>query len=409
MVYYRAVGHLPEKHHITFELDDGTPCFEELIGEDGFSSNSSLLYHVGIPTNLVDSRAWDLGDTSTVVNHPLRPRHFRLPELFSPERSQGKDVVRDRRLVLANQDVRIGYVVADSTSPLYSNGIGDEIVYVERGAAILETVFGSIAVREGDNVVIPRVVIHRWVPRDVETSGPFKAYVVEGSGHVRFPAKYLTQFGQFVNGAPLCERDLRVPTGATRIAGDEAWADTEVYVKHRGSTGVLGSVVVYDHHPFDVVGWDGCLYPYAFNYRDFSPVTGEIGQPPPTYQVLEGRNFVVCNFVPRPLEYHPRAVKVPPYHSNADSDEVMFYHAGATPARKGTGIANASVSFHPAAYTHGASRQAYLDSPGITVSTDMAFMVDTFAPLELGEGALACDDPAYAWRWSGRGPGLVTQ
>ena len=406
MVYYRSVGVIPPKRHIAFELEDGTPLFEEFIGEEGFSSTGSLLYHVGVPSNLVDSRDWDLGDTSTVGNHPLGPRHFRLPDLFPPNAEKGKDVVRDRRLILANQDVRISYVVADSPSPLYSNGIGDEVVYIESGEAILESVFGSISVRAGDNVVVPRVTIHRWVPQNVGTSGPLKAYTVEGSGHIRFPARYLSKYGQFLEGSPLCERDLRVPVGDLRVEGAEAEADTEVYVKHRGAGGVRGSVVVYDHHPFDVVGWDGCLYPYAFNYRDFSPVTGEIVQPPPTYQVFEGHNFVVCNFVPRALEYHPKAIKVPYYHSNVDSDEVMFYHAGETAARKGSGISNASVSLHPAAYTHGPGRQAYLDSPGMTESNEMAFMVDTFGPLELGEGALACDDPEYPWKWSGRGPGL---
>ncbi|MCF8608730.1 homogentisate 1,2-dioxygenase [Gordonia sp. HY285] len=403
MVYYRAVGEIPRKRHITFEASDGAPYFEEFIGEEGFSSTGSLLYHRGVPANLVDSRDWSLGDVSTEPNTPLGPRHFRLPELFS-DTVTGRDVVCHRRLILANDDVRISYVVADSPSPLYSNGVGDEVVYIESGRGVLESVFGSIEVSAGDNVVIPRVTIHRWVPVDVESSGPLKAYCVDGSGHIRFPKRYLSEFGQFLEGAPLCERDLRVASGSAEVTGPEASADTEVYVRHRSRSGLAGSIVTYDHHPFDVVGWDGCLYPYAFNYRDFSPVVGEIVQPPPTYQILEGRNFVICNFVPRPLEFHPQAIKVPYYHSNVDSDEVMFYHAGETAARKGSGIGNASVSLHPAAYTHGPGRQAYLDSPTMTQSNEMAFMVDTFNPLEVGEGGRACDDPAYAWHWSGRGP-----
>lgn len=402
MPYYRSVGVLPQKRHVLFALDDGTPCFEEFIGEEGFSGSGSLLYHVRVPSNLVDSRPWQLGDLRTEPNTPLRPRHFRLPDLFPAGSEAGNDPVRHRRLVLANDDVRISYVVADSPSPLYSNGIGDEVVFIESGAAVLDSVFGRIEVRQGDNVVVPRVAIHSWTPVDVEANGPLRAYCVEASGHVRPPSRHRSRYGQFLEGSPITERDLRVPDGPSPAA--ELDVDTEVYVKHRSSSGIAGSVVVYDHHPFDVVGWDGHLFPYALNYRDFSPVVGELLQPPPTYQVFEGAGFVICNFVPRPLEFHPEALKVPYYHSNVDSDEVMFYFAGETAARKGAGIVTGSVSLHPAAYTHGPLRQGYLDSVHHTVATEMAFMVDTFRPLELGEGARAADRPGYPWTWSGRGP-----
>jgi homogentisate 1,2-dioxygenase len=400
-MYYRAMGEFPQTRHTIFHTNDGRPTFEEFIGEEGFSANGSLLYHLGIPASLVDSHAWDPGDLSTTKNIPLRPRHFRLPELFQSG-AEGKDTVRHRRLILANADVRISYVVADSPSPLYSNGMGDEILYIESGEAVVESIFGSVTVGQGDNVVIPRVAIHRVVPTNLAGAGPLKVYFVEANGHVTFPSRYLSRYGQFLEGAPLSERDMRGPIEPLLADADEAGRDTEVYVKHGHGAEVQGSVVVYDHHPFDVVGWDGHLYPYAFNYRDFSPVTGKIIQPPPTYQVLEGHNFVVCNFVPRLLEYGEGAITVPYYHSNVDSDEVMFYYAGETAARKGTGIGNASVSLHPAAYTHGPTRQAYLDSVGATESTEMAFMVDTFQSLQIGEGAAACDVEEYPWTWSGR-------
>lgn len=404
-MYYRSMGIVPPRRHTIHYTDDGRPLFEEMIGEEGFSGAASHLYHVGIPANLVDARKWDIGDLSTVPNSPLLPRHFRLPELFPAGSERGKDVVRDRRLILGNADVRISYVVADAASPLYSNGIGDEVIYIESGQAELESVFGVVRVRQGDNVIVPRATIHRWVPTDVESSGPLKAYCVEGAGHIQVPAKYLSQMGQFLEGSPLTERDMRGPEGPLLAPSELRDQDTEVYVKHGSGAAVLGSVVVYDHHPFDVVGWDGYLYPYAFNYRDFSPVTGKIVQPPPTYQVLEGQNFVVCNFVPRLLEYGEGAITVPYYHSNVDADEVMFYYAGETAARKGTGIGNASVSLHPAAYTHGPTREAYLNSIGADESREMAFMVDTMNTLEVGEGARACDDPAYPWSWAGRQAG----
>ena len=402
MPYYRAVGQLPRRRHVEFTSAAGEPCFEEFIGEEGFSATGSLLYHRGVPANLVDSREWKLGDLCTTVNHPLRPRHFRLPDLLPGHAQRATDVVRGRRLVLGNDDVRISYVVAEMASPLYSNGLGDEVVYIENGTAVVESIFGRLEVGPGDNVIIPRVTIHRWIPTGVETNGPLKAYCVEASGHVAPPDRYLSKYGQFLEGAPLNERVIRAADSPLLAAEHEAGQDTAVYVKHGSASDVRGSVVVYDHHPFDVVGWDGCLYPYAFNYRDFSPVTGEVLQPPPTYQILAGPGFVVCNFVPRRLEYGAGAITVPYYHSNVDSDEVMFYHAGETAARKGTGIGNASVSLHPAAYTHGPTRAAYLASVGAQESKEMAFMVDTFHTLRLGEGALASEAPEYAWTWSGR-------
>jgi len=403
--YYRRVGLVPPKRHTLFDTPDGRPVFEEFIGEEGFSSTGSLLYHLGVPSNLVDSREWELPDQTLRANTPLKPRHMRLPDLW-PDGANGDplgDIVRGRRLFLGNSDVRLSYVVADQPSPLYSNGIGDEVVYIESGAAVLESVFGRIEVGEGDNVVIPRVTIHRWIPVDVEKNGPVRALVVEASGHIRPPDKHRSRYGQFLEGSPITERDLRGPTEP--FVADDHEGDHEVYVKHRaGASGVAGSVVTYDHHPFDVVGWDGHLYPYAFNYRDFSPVVGRSLMPPPTYQVFAGDGFVICNFVPRPLEFGERTIKVPYYHSNVDSDEVMFYFAGETAARKGSGIVTGSVSLHPAAYTHGPRREAYLNSVNLTEPNEMAFMVDTFRPLEVGEAGFASDQPDYPWTWSGRGP-----
>lgn len=402
MPYYRAVGEFPRDRHVAFKTSTGQPCFEEFIGEEGFSSTGSLLYHLGVPANLVDSRPWDVGDLATRLNHPLRPRHLRLPELFPVGSEAGNDVVRHRKLVLANDDVRISYVVADTPSPLYSNGLGDEVIYIESGAAIVESVFGRLEVRQGDNVVIPRVTIHRWIPIQTAELGPVRAYCVEAAGHITPPDRYFSKYGQFLENSPLTERVIRGPEGPLLAPTGAAEKDTAVHVKHGSPSNVLGSVVVYDHHPFDVIGWDGCLYPYAFNYRDFAPVTGKFVQPPPTYQILEGPNFVVCNFVPRRLEYGDGALTVPYYHSNVDSDEVMFYYAGETAARKGTGIGNASVSLHPAAYTHGPTREAYMASVGATESKEMAFMVDTFRPLRVAESALECEADEYAWTWSGR-------
>ena len=399
MPYYRQVGDVPRKRHTQHRGPTGALYREELVGEEGFSSDSSLLYHVGVPASLVDARPWELPDQSTVPNAPLLPRHLDLHALFDDGQSARADVVTGRRLVLGNADVRISYVVAGAASPLYRNAAGDECVYVETGNAVVETSFGALEVGTGDYVVIPRGTTHRWLP----SGGPLRAYCIEADGHLGPPRRYLSAAGQFLEHAPYCERDLRPPADPQVVTG----TDVEVFVKHRGPGpgGLAGTVHVVPEHPFDVVGWDGCLYPYAFSVRDFEPITGRVHQPPPVHQVFEGRAFVVCNFVPRKVDYHPLAVPVPYYHSNVDSDEVMFYVEGDYEARKGSGIGRGSVTLHPGGHSHGPQPGAVEPSLGAEHFDELAVMVDTFRPLQLGEGGTASDDGAYAWSWSGRGPG----
>ncbi|GAB2677674.1 homogentisate 1,2-dioxygenase [Saccharopolyspora gloriosae] len=394
MAYYRQVGAVPPKRHTQHRDDQGRLYYEELMGEEGFSSDSSLLYHRNLPSAIVDSGVWELPEQATTPNHPLTPRHLKLHDLFTAEAAGSTDVVTGRRLVLGNADVRISYVVASKDSPLYRNGIGDEIVYVESGAATVETVFGALEAKTGDYVLLPRATTHRWLPHDGE---PLRAYAIEGNGHIVPPKRYLSRFGQLLENAPYCERDLHGPGEPLLREG----TDVEVLLKHRGSTGIVGTSLVYPQHPFDVVGWDGCLYPYTFSVHDFEPITGRVHQPPPVHQAFEGENFVICNFVPRKVDYHPLSIPVPYYHSNVDSDEIMFYCGGNYEARKGSGIGQGSVSVHPGGHSHGPQPGAYERSIGVEFFDELAVMVDTFRPLELGEGGTACDDGKYAWTWAG--------
>ncbi|MFJ4667314.1 homogentisate 1,2-dioxygenase [Kitasatospora purpeofusca] len=397
MAHYRQLGSIPPKRHTQHRTPEGGLYYEELMGEEGFSSDSSLLYHRGIPSAVVNAVAWELPDQSTVANHPLLPRHLKLHELFAGQEWKSADVVGSRRLVLGNGDVRISYVAAGAPSELYRNGLGDECVYVESGSGTLETVFGTLEVGQGDYVIIPRATTHRWVPTGEE---PLRAYCIEANSHITPVKRFLSKYGQLLEHAPYCERDLRAPSGPLLVDG----TDVDVLVKHRGPNGIAGTRYTVPHHPFDVVGWDGCLYPYAFNISDYEPITGRIHQPPPAHQVFEGNGFVICNFVPRKVDYHPLSIPVPYYHSNVDSDEVMFYCGGDYAARKGSGIAQGSISLHPGGHTHGPQPGAYERSIGAEFFDELAVMVDTFRPLELGEGGRATEDPNYAWTWAGRGP-----
>lgn len=397
MAHYQRRGSIPPKRHTQHRAPDGSLYREELMGEEGFTSDSSLLYHRGVPSAMLDARTWELPDQATTPNAPLMPRHLKLHDLVPGEEWKALDAVTGRRLLLGNADVRLNYVVAGEPSPLYRNAVGDECVFVEGGSARVETVFGTLEAGEGDYVVIPRATTHRWVPTG---DGPLRLYAIEANSHIAPPKRYLSRYGQLLEHAPYCERDLRTP-GEPVI--EDGTGEVEVYVKHRGAgpSGLAGSVHVVPEHPFDVVGWDGCLYPYVFNVADFMPITGMVHQPPPVHQVFEGTNFVICNFVPRKVDYHPLSVPVPYYHSNVDSDEVMFYVGGDYEARKGSGIGLGSITLHPGGHSHGPQPSAIEASLGAERFDELAVMVDTFRPLEIGEAGQASDDHAYAWSWTG--------
>jgi homogentisate 1,2-dioxygenase len=386
MPYYRRIGEVPPKRHTQFRQADGSLYAEELMGQEGFSSDSSLLYHRYAPTAIVAAEEFDPPAWSRVANRPLKPRHFQTHKLDAA----GLDPILGRQHLMANDDCRISYVVADQPSPLYRNAIGDECVYVEAGRARVETTFGALDVAAGDYVIIPTSVIHRIVPVD----GPVRTLVIEATGHIGPPKRYLSVRGQLLESAPYCERDLRGPVEP--LAVDET--DVDVYVQHRRGW----TRYTYANHPFDVVGWDGCLYPWAFSIHDFEPITGRVHQPPPAHQTFEGPNFVICSFVPRKVDYHPLSIPVPYNHHNVDSDEMLFYTGGSYEARRGSGIEQGSISLHPSGFTHGPQPGAAERSIGVDFFDELAVMVDTFRPLDLCEPALECEDPGYAWTWARR-------
>ncbi|MDP9075726.1 MAG: homogentisate 1,2-dioxygenase [Actinomycetota bacterium] len=385
MPYYRSVGEVPRKRHTQFRQPDGTLYAEELMGADGFSGASALLYHQHSPSAIVATDAWEQADQPMVRNHPLAPRHFKTQKLDAGP----ADVVTGRRLLLGNNDLHLSYAVAEQPSPLYRNAEGDECTYVLAGRAVVETVFGALAVGPGDYVIVPTSTTHRWVPAGADA---LRVLIVSASGHIGLPRRYLSATGQLLEQAPFSERDLRGPAEPLLVAGH----DVEVLVRHGG----LGTRYVMADHPFDVVGWDGCGYPYAFNIADFEPMVGRVHLPPPVHQTFEGHNFVICSFCPRPFDFDRDAVPVPYHHANVDSDEVLFYVGGDFMSRKGAGIEVGSITLHPAGFIHGpqpGSVEASLGQPG---TQEWAVMVDSFRPLDVGAAALDCEEPGYRWTWA---------
>ena len=386
MPYFRSVGEVPPKRHVRVPGPDGALLYEELIGEEGFAGESSLLYHLHSPSAITRAESVLGPPRELVPNQPLLPRHVRTTKL-----PVGGDPVMGRQILLGNDDVTISWAAADAASPFYRNAVGDELVYVHDGEALLESAFGVLPVSVGDYVVIPRAAVHRWlVPEGV----PLRLLVVEAHGHVRPPPRYLTATGQFLEQAPYCERDVRGPEGPHVVHHD---GPVDVVVRH--ATGLTRHTLVSS--PFDVVGWAGCLYPWALSIHDFEPIVGSIHQPPHVHQTFEGPNIVVCSFVPRPYDFHDGAIKVPYHHANVDSDEVLFYAAGDFMSRAGSGIGAGSLSLHPGGFVHGPQPGSVERAADQDRTEEVAVMIDTFRPLRLGAAALEAGDDQYPWSWAG--------
>ncbi|MFL6558311.1 MAG: homogentisate 1,2-dioxygenase, partial [Bacillus sp. (in: firmicutes)] len=251
----------------------------------------------------------------------------------------------------------------------------------------LESMFGTLSYRPGDYVIIPIGTIYRVIPNINEET---KMLIVESFSQITTPRRYRNEYGQLLEHSPFCERDLRGPEELTTF--DEK-GEFEVLTKSRGK---LSSHTI-GHHPLDVVGWDGCLYPWAFNIEDFEPITGRVHQPPPVHQTFEGNNFVVCSFVPRLYDYHPESIPAPYYHSNVNSDELLYYVEGNFMSRKG--VQEGSITLHPGGIPHGPHPGKTEASIGKKETLELAVMIDTFHPLKIVKTAQKIEDANYMYSW----------
>lgn len=383
MTYYYKLGQVARKRHTQFRKGDGALHHEEVMGIHGFAGIQSILYHLNPPTAV---RRLGLVPTEPIAyedSGPLRPRHLRSTPLPA-----GGDAIDGRVPLMGNNDVVL--YVSRPTQPMtywYKFAHGDDVLFIHEGTGVLESQFGRLRYGPGDYLVIPTGVIWRLVP---DKGAPQRHLVVESYGHVTPPKRYLNNYGQFLENSPYCERDIRPPD---ELVTHDEQGEFEVRVKARNQV----TCFVYDHHPLDVVGWDGHLWPFAFNIADFEPITGRVHQPPPVHQTFEGPGYVLCSFVPRLFDYHPQAIPAPYNHSNVDSDEVLYYVEGDFMSRKG--IERASLTIHPNGIPHGPHPGTYEGSIGKTRTDELAVMVDTFRPLRLTRQALAMEDEGYAYSW----------
>ena len=381
MPYYHKLGQIPHKRHTQFKKPDGKLYREELMGLEGFSSLQSILYHNFLPPRVV--KAVDCGPAKPeyVDFGPIRHR-----ALATAQTPLGADPVSARIPLLGNSDVILGISRAPkgSMSYFYRNSQAYETWWVHDGSGTLKSQFGNLPFRKGDYIVIPFGTT--WM---MELNEETKFFTIENPSQIEPPKRYRNPYGQLLEHAPYCERDIRVPTDLETHT-ERGEFDVRVKVRDRITQHIL------DYHPHDVVGWDGYLYPWIFNIEDFEPITGRIHQPPPVHQTFEGWNFVVCSFVPRLFDYHPEGIPAPYNHSNIQSDEVIYYAEGNFMSRKG--IDRSDISLHPFGLPHGPQPGMTEASIGKTETQELAVMVDTFHPLHLTKQALEMEKP-YMETW----------
>ena len=410
MPYYTKLGEIPRTRHTQFRRPDGALYSEEVFGTEGFDGPTSTLYHIHPPTQVAGWKVLYSTKTEFVEQNIMRMMHLKT----APIGAEG-DPVEGRRVILGNADVEMAVCQpAEQMGYHYKNGQGDELCFVHYGSGTVHTMFGTLKFRPKDYIIIPKGTIYKiefnplrdedrpeGVGAEAMPLGKLVLFETMNTSHFLPPKRYVSKkTSQFLEHAPYCERDLRIPEMPLTV---DQKGDFEVRIKARDCV----HVYTYPYNPLDVVGWDGCYYPYCFNIDDFAPIVGKVHMPPPIHQTFEGHNFVICSFCPRVLDFHPESIPIPYNHSNIDSDEVLYYVEGNYKARRG--IESGSVSLHPQGIPHGPHPGTVEASLGKKHTDELAVMCDTFRPLFPTRYALEIDDPHYpeSWRSDHFAPGEV--
>jgi homogentisate 1,2-dioxygenase len=388
---YHRLGQVPRKRHIQFR-DNGRLLVEEVLGFEGFSGNESILYHLESPCRIQEAGEFEPIEHTEWVPDAHVHRHLETAGL-APE----GDPITGRRTLMWNGDIEAAICKPEAQADgFYRNGEGDELFFVHEGSGTLETVFGSVPFKQHDYVYVPRGTTYRF---ELDST-PQLWLVFHTPGEIETPNRYRNRYGQLLEHAPYSQRDFHPPEDLqTHRDGGEH----ELILRVRGGL----QHYTLDYHPFDVVGWDGYVYPYSFNVHDFEPRTGRLHLPPPTHQTFQGPNFVICSFCPRELDYDPEAVPLPYHHSNVHSEEIIYYVSGEFGSRKGIEVG--SITVHPSGLPHGPQPGLVEKSLGARRTEELAVMWDTFKPLHLTPLARELDDASYAYSWRTGEPAPVAQ
>ncbi|RFC55965.1 homogentisate 1,2-dioxygenase [Brumimicrobium aurantiacum] len=383
MPFYTKLGKIPHKRHTTFKKEEGGYHYEQLFGTEGFSGTASLMYHVHRPTMIKK-----VGETIDLTPKAALEKSVTSQMLNGFKVNPEADYLESRKIVMFNNDLNIALSAPeDSTEDyFYKNADSDEMIFVHEGTGTLKTMLGNIPFGPGDYLIVPRGIIYQ-IHFDGKDN---RLFIVESFSPMYTPKRYRNKFGQLMEHSPFCERDFRAPS---ELETHDEKGEFLMKIKKQNAL----HHVTYASHPFDVVGWDGYNFPYAFNIKDFEPITGRVHMPPPIHQTFEAHNFVICSFVPRLYDYHPEAVPAPYNHSNIDSDELLYYVDGDFMSRNH--VEKGFISLHPMGIPHGPHPGAMEKSIGKKETGETAVMVDTFKPLQLTQAALDICDPDYAYSW----------
>ena len=383
MPLYHKLGNFPQKRHTQFEKPNGGLYYEQLFGTEGFHGHSSLLYHVHRPTQIKEITKSYSVEPKIAIGKNIKSLLLKGFEL-KPE----DDFLDSRKPMLVNKDCTIGLAAPRQSlrNYFYKNADADEMIFIHKGKGKLRTMMGNIPFEYGDYLIIPRGMMYQI---DFETSEN-RLFYVESFAPFYTPKRYKNESGQHLEHSPFCERDFILPN---ELETHDEKGDFLIKIKKEG----MMHEVIYATHPFDVVGWDGYNFPYGFSIHNFEPITGRVHQPPPVHQTFETSTFVVCSFVPRLYDYHPKAIPAPYNHSNIDSDEVLYYVDGDFMSRNN--IEQGHITLHPKGIPHGPAPGAMERSIGQTITHELAVMVDTFRPLMVTEEAMGLDDGQYYKSW----------
>ncbi len=346
MPFYQRLGQIPRKHHIWFHRNGAAPTFknegiayEHVITTEGFNEAFSIMYHLRPPTRVRSVKLLKCEELKKAADSPLRHHHLRTANI-----ARKGDLYSGRIPILFNQDMTAWRARPEKPYgkfQYYKNGGADEIIFVFKGGGTVETMFGKQRYRAEDYIVIPRGITYRLVPDKVEEEDYL---ILESTGPVRIPKRYMNGEGQIKMGSPYSERDFHGPSELNTV-----------------------------------------------------DITGTVHQPPPIHQTFEIRGYVVCTFAPRLLDTHPEAVKIPWVHDNVEADEVLFYVRGNFGSRRG--IEPASITLHPRGIPHGPHPGTIMASKNAQRTEELAVMFDTQHTLELTEAAVALDDEKYPLSW----------
>jgi len=287
-----------------------------------------------------------------------------------------------------NNDVAMySATVTEDTDLFYRNAHADEVIFVHEGEGKLYSEYGTLDIKKWDYIVVPRGTTYQIKFNDYKK---VKLFIIESFSAIDIPKHFRSEYGQLLEHAPYSERDFNTPELQDAVV-EKGPFDLIVKFKDRFQK------IELEWHPFDLIGWDGFLYPYTFNIQDYAPIVGKIHLPPPVHLVFTANNFVICNFVPRLFDFHPESIPAPYYHSNIDSDEVLYYVDGDFMSR--TGIGPGYITLHPMGIPHGPQPGKTEASVGKKEVYEYAVMIDTFAPLKLTEHVKNSMDNNYSQSW----------